>query len=129
MHGPPSTSENSRELTQNERELVNAMLSVEGLAGAEALRRQATTAKATPSCACGCGSIYLIVDRDASERAEPSPEPVIVEGAVIGTGDEPIGGLLLFQSDGWLHNLEVYALTDEPLPLPPPGRTHLQLHI
>jgi hypothetical protein len=126
MHGDSSVREDSRDLTPIERDLLNAMLSVEGLEGAEVLRRQATTAKAASSCGCGCGSIYLMVDRDASERAEPFSERVIVEGAVIGRSDEPIGGLLLFQIDGWLDNLEVYTFTDEPLPLPTPSRTRLQ---
>jgi hypothetical protein len=128
MHGESSASGTSRDLTSNERELLDAMLSVDGLVGADMLRRQLTAASAEPSCTCGCGSIYLRVDRGASEGAEPFPEPVIVEGTVTREAGEPIGGLLLFHDDGWLHNLEVYSFTDEPLPLPTPSRTRLQLY-
>lgn len=93
-----------------------------------ALRRQVPTAGAAPSCRCGCGSIYLLIDHDASVRAESLGERVIAEGDVLNEIGEPVGGLLLFQDDGWLNNLEVYSMLDEPLPLPAVARTRLRLY-
>jgi hypothetical protein len=128
MHGESSSRGTTRDLTWNERELLAAMLSVDGLDGAYVLRQQTAVARAEPSCTCGCGSIYLRIDRAASEGAHADLPRVIVEGTVISESGEPIGGLLLFEEDGWLHNLEVYSFTDEPLPLPPPSRARLQLY-
>lgn len=93
-----------------------AMLSAEGLPDAEALRDRAATVRAQSSCNCGCGSIYLVGDRDPIDLDEPPV--VIVEGDVITDDGEVIGGLLLFEYDGAPHNLEVYSVVDEPLQLP-----------
>lgn len=128
MHGARPGDGVSRDLTPNERDLLAAALSVEGLDASDALRSQAATARASSSCGCGCGSIYLIVDRDASERVESLEEGVIVEGVVIDEAGQPVGGLLLFQDDGWLNNLEVYSTGDTPLALPRPALAHFKAY-
>jgi hypothetical protein len=114
----------TRELTTAERDLLDAMLDVGSLEAAEIMRLQATTARAAASCACGCGSIYLVLD-----AAEPCVDTVslpVVEGDVLGSHGEVVGGMLLFARDGRLHNLEVYSFTDAPLPLPPRERARLR---
>jgi hypothetical protein len=116
-----------RGLSPIERDLLAAMLSVDGLQAAGVLQQQATTARAAECCACGCGSIYLLIDQGASQRAEPLEERVIVEGDVLNAEGDPIGGVLLFQDDGWLRHLEIYTFGDEPLPLPAPAHTRLRL--
>ena len=122
-HGEPTSGE-VRDLTARERHLLDAMLGVDTLADAEALRRQAAVVHASSSCGCGCGSIYLLGD---SSQAAPGSLP-IVEGDVLDDRGEVIGGLLLFARDGHLHNLEVYSVTDAPLPLPEPDRARLRTY-
>jgi hypothetical protein len=100
------------------------MLDVDGLDDAESLRRQARAVQAAPSCGCGCGSIYLVVN-DAGTTVDDVSLPV-VEGDVLGEDGEVVGGLLLFVIKGRLHNLEVYSFTDDPLPLPPPERARVR---
>jgi hypothetical protein len=122
-HGEPASGE-VRDLTAGERRLLDAMLSVDALEGAEELRRQAVVTRASSSCGCGCGSIYLFGDVPLAERiAHP-----IVEGDVVDDRGEVIGGLLLFAHAGRLHNLEVYSVTDAPLPLPAPERARLRAY-
>jgi len=101
------------------------MLSVEGLRDADALRGRAATVRASSSCSCGCGSIYLVGDRDPTDLA--APPVVIVEGDVLAENGDVIGGLLLFAYEGAPHNLEVYAVVDEPLQLPSVDHARLRL--
>jgi len=108
----------TRDLTVAERELLNAMLQVDGLEDGEALRRQAATARAASSCGCGCGSISLVVTDGGPSESWAKVSLPAVEGDVLGGDSELIGGLLLFQRDGWLCDLEVNSFIDEPLPLP-----------
>jgi hypothetical protein len=113
-----------RDLTARERRLLDAMLSIDMLVDGESLRRQAAVIRASSSCGCGCGSIYLVGD---TSQAEPGSLP-IVEGDVLDDRGEVIGGLLLFAQDGRLDNLEVYSVTDAPLPLPEPERARLRAY-
>jgi hypothetical protein len=114
----------TRELTTAERDLLGAMLDVESLEDAQSLRLQAASTRAAASCACGCGSIYLAAN-DARQAFDMVSLPV-VEGDVVGDDGQVVGGLLLFVRDGRLHNLEVYSVTDDPLPLPLPERARLR---
>jgi hypothetical protein len=121
-HGEP-VSGDVRDLTTIELNLLNAMLSVDTLAGVQRLREQAAVARASSSCACGCGSIYIIVDDGA---VTPQGSLPIVEGDVLDERGEVVGRLILFARDGRLHNLEVYSVTDAPLPLPRPEQARLR---
>ena len=106
-----------RPLTGDEVALLDALLR-HPFDGAEELRAQVRHVSATPGCTCGCGTLDLHVPDDAPRS--PAESPVPVEGTVVGTGGEPIGGILLFAHDGRLSCLEVYPLGDDPLPLPGP---------
>ena len=109
-----------RPLTQNERALVNGLLS-QSFEGVEALREQAKNlmADAIPGCTCGCGTINLLPNREAPRSRATSP--VASAGVVRDEAGAEVGGLLLFLEDGRLASLEVYSF-DEPLPLPPVER-------
>jgi hypothetical protein len=123
-HGERASDE-ARDLTPAERDLLDAMLDVEGLIDAKSLRLQAAAARASSSCACGCGSIYLIVDETRIPPVDAVSLPV-VEGDAFSNGGDVIGGVLLFARDGMLDNLEVYSLADEPLPLPSRDRVRVR---
>jgi len=99
----------------DDRALLDGLLAHD-FRGVEALRDQAQTLTAKKGCECGCGTIELApvgTDLPISDAASPVP----VEGIVIDTNGDAIGGLLLFLVDGLLNSLEVYSY-DQPLPLP-----------
>jgi hypothetical protein len=109
----------SRELTTRETENLSFLLSAD-FQGAPALRAQAQSAKVTGSCACGCPTIDLEVDRETMPRAELASRVPVEALSVSEAPDEP-GGLLLFTEDGWLSMLEIWFTSDEPpREFPPP---------
>jgi len=99
-------SVNLRALSDDERRLLDFLLSAE-FEGRDALRRQAASARtAGTSCTCGCPSFYLNPDR--SLASAPVTERVPVEAH----GRDPGGhlvGVLLFVDDGYLSELEVFG--------------------
>ncbi|MBE1501054.1 hypothetical protein H4696_008154 [Amycolatopsis lexingtonensis] len=106
----------SRPLTRNERETLEVLLAGD-FPGAAELREQATTAKVTGRCGCGCPTIELVVD-DATPAAEIT-DRVAVEA------DVPGGGLIVFVDEGRLSGLEYWTTRDEPpTSFPPPEQIH-----
>ncbi|GAB3258367.1 hypothetical protein GCM10027425_19780 [Alteromonas gracilis] len=108
-----------------ERALLEGLLD-HAFDGVEQLRAQATHLLVEAGCECGCGTIDLFPQGGARQRST-STSPVPVHGLVFDESREPIGGLLLFLSDGLLSSLEVYSY-DEPLPLPPLDRVEWVEH-
>jgi hypothetical protein len=116
-----------RPLTPREREILGFLLSVDDPGVAE-LREQAATALARRDCRCGCPSIELTVDRQATpqssiQRGSPNATPVF-EAAASQSAEE-FSELLLFVADGWLCDLEIVDYLPEgaePLAeIPPPA--------
>jgi hypothetical protein len=96
-----------RELTAQERRLLDFLLA-EPFPGHEALARQAqTTRTGGSSCGCGCPSFSLEPDR-ALSRADVK-ERVPVEAHGPDAAGNPVG-VLLFVDDGYLSEVEVYSL-------------------
>jgi hypothetical protein len=106
-----------RPLTGGERLLLDGLLAHE-FPGAQALREQAPLVRAVPGCACGCGTIDLVLDSCADVPVSTAGSPAPVEGEIRGDDGEPVGGLLLFLEAGRLGGLEVFSYGDGPLPLP-----------
>lgn len=110
MSEPPQDAV-PRPLTERERSVVEAMLSV-SFDGVEALRRQVPSLLVSGRCGCGCPTIYF---------AHPKDEVGVwqrVNASITGTHD----GLMLFTSGQWLDSLE-YVGTGErdPAEFPDPG--------
>lgn len=104
-----------RELTDAERGALDAMLSLE-FEGVAELREQANSVRAWRSCECGCGSIGLDVDPSAPRSVLESG--VVPVDGVFGDGSADTGGLILFVREGWLSELEVWSVGDDPAPMP-----------
>jgi hypothetical protein len=95
-------------LTEDERALLDALLSHHDFPGVMELREQAQHVLAKRGCQCGCGTIDFVPDATPvlrSEAANPAP----VEGVVKNADDEEVGGLILFIKDGMLLSLEIYS--------------------
>jgi hypothetical protein len=107
-----------RELTHNERALLDGLLSAD-FPGVEPLREQARDVLAAPGCTCGCGSIDLFPQGEPPVSNARSPLPS--EGVVHDDSGQEVGGLICFVEEGLLSYLEVYAW-ETPLPLPPVER-------
>jgi hypothetical protein len=102
-----------RALTSEERLVLGLLLSVD-FDGVTELRDQAKDAKVTGRCDCGCPTVELAADPNASRsslRWRLSP----VEGRVAPTGAEPLGDIILFLEDGRLSRLE-YVYYDDAVP-------------
>lgn len=108
-------SEAPRPLTPRESELLEAFLSHD-FVGVEALRAQTRGLLAKSGCDCGCGTIDLIPQGDGLPSSS-ARDPVDVSGHVMDADGEPIGGVVLWVTDGLLSSLEVYSY-DKPIPLP-----------
>lgn len=114
----PRADQSPRPLTDEARELLDALLAHDFLGVAE-LRAQVGRATSTPGCRCGCGTLDLQVPDDVP--AAPASGPAPVEGTVVGADGSPVGGVLLFVEDGRLSRLDVTSHGD-PLPLPSPDQ-------
>lgn len=100
-----------RPLTRREREVLDALLSVE-FDGVEELRAQATSATVVGGCGCGCPSIDFTKERGTGLR-------IRVNAAIQGTHD----GLFLFMLAGKLGGVEYVGVSPEgdPQELPDPS--------
>jgi hypothetical protein len=114
----------SRDLTPDEHDLLVAMLNTE-FPGVEPFRNQATAVRAKPSCACGCGSIYLVEHTpETLVDGQPLLSP-IVEAQVFDDSGNPVGLVLLYQRRGLLYEMETFAYSVTPLPIPNPRWTRM----
>jgi len=96
----------TRPLTQQERALLDFLLTRD-FPGREALLRQAETVRtAGRSCGCGCPSFSLKPDLALPAPDVPDRMPTDAHGS------DPGGnavGVLLFVNDGYLSDVEVYS--------------------
>ena len=88
----------ARPLTDEERQTVERLL--EGHPAADAYREQLPRTVVSGVCACGCGSLDLVVADDVPRADRPSE--------VLGRADEPDGSwLMLHAHEGALVELEM----------------------
>ena len=90
-----------RPLTDNEREILARLLSGH-FPGASAFRAQVPAVSVTSECSCGCGSLYLTVDRS---KADPAPDQSRGYDMIVENGGRT-SWLMLHQKGGWLVELE-----------------------
>ena len=114
----------TRHLTDTERAALDAMLLLE-FDGVAELRKQAQHARARRSCGCGCGTIALEVDKTAAPRSSTDHGVAPVD-ADFGDETEETGGLILFLDDGWLAELEVWYVGDDPVAMPDASKLRIQ---
>ncbi|MEX1039881.1 MAG: hypothetical protein WDZ51_04585 [Pirellulaceae bacterium] len=109
-------NERNRQLTDQERSLVQWMLE-HGSPEAAAFLLQLDQAEVTPwKCGCGCASINFQV------RWQPESPPGVhpIADFVFGEGDM-LSGIFVFEQDGILSGVEVYGFEGEaPKSLPRP---------
>lgn len=110
-----------RDLQPDERHVLDVLLSRD-FAGRDELREQARSARASGlSCSCGCPSINLAVDRSTA----PAPiSGMVVDGVGIDASGKMVGALL-FVTDGYLAELEIYGLDDDAYGMPTPASFEL----
>jgi hypothetical protein len=97
-----------RALTDDERALIQFLLSSDAITGAAELRRQAATVRTTgSSCDCGCPSFALTADR--AIRAAPVSERVVGEAHGHDPGGNAVGVLLFVTEEGYLDDVEVFG--------------------
>lgn len=101
--------------------LLDALLAGDGPAH-RALRAQIPHLRVTGRCPCPCASIDVDLDRAAVPAAPAAAHPA-AEATVLDSDGQPVGGVLVFASAGYLSGLEVYTWQDEPITrFPPPDR-------
>jgi hypothetical protein len=106
--------ENPRPLSDAEKCIIDFLLSQE-FPGADELRSQVDQTLAIGKCDCGCPTINLKVAESAPRSLPQSGRgPLPYEGSVAPGGDDPVGGIILFSSDGYLSSLEFYGFEDSP---------------
>lgn len=93
--------------------------------GRTVLIEQVEYAAVTGCCDCGCPTVYLSVDQDAVEVSS-APSPLPCSTTVVSADGTPIGGVLVFLSDGFLSCLEVYAYDDPIMRMPRVSRLQSQ---
>jgi hypothetical protein len=99
-----------RPLTPEEEKLLRWVLE-HGTDEAKSYLPQIEGMRAKTSCSCGCPSIVLVVSDDAP-AAIAAKERIVVD--LSGQTAEGISvGVLLFQDDGKLSELEIYPYGDE----------------
>jgi hypothetical protein len=97
-----------RPLSETERQVLDKMLALD-FPGAAELRVQASSARVSGGCDCGCPTIDLVVVDGALPAAVTSRTPVNAEVDGV-TG----GGLIVFVDEGRLSRLEYYSAEDSP---------------
>ncbi|MEV7597234.1 hypothetical protein AB0O91_07545 [Kitasatospora sp. NPDC089797] len=114
--------------TADPRPPAEAVALLEALLGADtpadrALRAQIPHLRVTGGCACPCAGLDFDLDDTAPVPSVPVPGRPAAEATVVDADGEPIGGVLVFATEGRLSALEVYTWADEPMTrLPSPDR-------
>ena len=100
----------TRELADDERRLLDFLLSPP-FRGRDELAAQALTVQtAGLSCGCGCPSFSLVPDRLLPPAVVDARVPIEAHG------EDPAGnqvGVLLFVDDGYLSEVEVYSIAGD----------------
>jgi hypothetical protein len=115
MTNAASQDEYPRPLTEREAEILDFLLGINEHRLAP-LREQARTAVVAGTCACGCATIDLAVDRESGGPANLC-SPVVSADSRPNTG-VPAVGLLLFLDEGWLSLLEIWYIDAPPAEFP-----------
>jgi hypothetical protein len=80
--------------------------------GASVLRLQRAHARVVGRCQCGCATVDLAVDVSSAPPAQGVPSPIPAEAEVVGEGEQPGGGVIVFLEDGYLSGLEIYSYSE-----------------
>ena len=107
-----------RPVTSNEHLILERLLAFE-FPGAEKLRTQLAGIEATTGSECGCATIDLAVDETGSLPAIEAPSLL----PVTGTTQDGLGGVIVFQRNGWLSCMEIYNVGVDPIADFPPVET------
>jgi hypothetical protein len=113
-------SNGNRNLSEDERRLVQWMLE-HGQPEASSFLSQLERTKVTPwRCPCGCASLNFRI----SDLPLPPPGVHPIADFVLGEGDN-LSGIFIYEKEGILSGLEVYGLAGEaPKILPEPEDLH-----
>jgi hypothetical protein len=103
----PHTSE-ERSLNADEARVLDQLLSLD-FPGASELRLQQAHARVVGRCQCGCATVDLAVDISSAPPAQGVRSPIPAEAEVVGEGEQPPGGVIVFLKDGYLSGLEIYS--------------------
>ena len=118
----------NRPLCTDERRVLEALLRLD-VRDAETLRHQLPHASVTGACDCGCGTVELVVDRDAAAPVSPNGHGPRPEASAFDENGRPVGGVILHLEDGYMDVLEIYSFGRRPLAeWPPDGALQLELH-
>jgi hypothetical protein len=110
----------ARPPTADERAFLDTVLR-HSFDGVEALRSQWEHALVEPSCQCGCGSIGFVFNDLIEVMPSTAPSPLPVEGEILDTNGEAVGGIIVLVRDGVLDDVDVHAFGDRPLAFPEIG--------
>jgi hypothetical protein len=95
-----------------------------GWEGGTPYLQQLPTIQVTGRCGCGCVTVYM--QTPDSEEEEPA-QPLPVEATLVSDSGDPVGGVLIFESNGKLTTLEAYSFHDDPsLSWPPNDRIQVE---
>jgi hypothetical protein len=111
-----------RPLSEAERDTLELLLRHTDFEGRDALLAQIDHASVVGGCGCGCATVDLKITGNVppSARRSELPRPVPTKATALDNAGEPIGGVLLFEKDGYLATLEIYNHGPEPInPFPP----------
>jgi len=104
-----------RRLTDREAEVLSFLLTAEDLPDRDALRDQASVARVSGMCECGCASFYLFIDGATAPQAHEE----LPRGALVSTSSrdefiEPERSIFVHLSvrDGWLDAVEISCVGD-----------------
>lgn len=119
LRGGHAVSVATRQPTESERAFLDAVLA-HSFDGVEALRQQWTHATVHSSCNCGCGSLGFTFDDQTELEPSPAPSPLPVHVDVVDEDGEIVGGIVVLLRDGFLDDVDVYSVADDPITFPPP---------
>jgi len=115
-----SRTSEERVLSADEARVMDQLLSLD-FPGASELRLQQAHARVVGRCQCGCATVDLAVDVSSAPPALGVPSPIPAEAEVVGEGDQPVGGVIVFLKDGYLSGLEIYSYGEPIRAWPPAG--------
>lgn len=99
-----------RDLLPDERHVLDVLLSGP-FHGRDALAEQVRHVSVTgPSCACGCPSVALAVDRAA---APSTARGKVADGFGVDQDGHFVGVGLMVDGDGYMYDLDIWALGDD----------------
>jgi hypothetical protein len=112
---------NPRPLLPGERRTLLMVLRQPEFPGRDALLAQVDPASVVGYCGRGCASVQLAV-ADGPPAATETRSVIPNEATVVDEDGEPVEGILVFLTDGYLSLLEVYDHGDRISPFPPAER-------